>query len=156
MKKHPITTILAAAFSFAVSAMATPEETPADQKPWREIATGAASGIEEPSRLAIRDKKAWEAWWREHTKNTFDPENPNKAPDIDFDKETILVATMGMRTSGGFSIHFGEIHKEGGTLKVTLKTQSPGPGDMVTMALTHPFAIIAIPKHDGPVEFLIE
>lgn len=154
MKTHHIATILGVAFSFAIPSMATPEETPADQKPWREIAKGADSGIEEPSRLAIRDKKSWEAWWQKHTKNSFDPENPNKPPFIDFDKETVLVATMGMRTSGGFSIHFGEIRKTGDTLTVVVKATAPAPDDMVTMALTHPFGVVAIPRHEGTIEFL--
>jgi hypothetical protein len=61
---------------------------------------------------------------------------------------------MGMRSSGGFSIHFGEIRKTGDTLTVEVKTTAPGPDDMVTMALTHPFAVVAIPRHEGAIEFL--
>jgi hypothetical protein len=148
MKKHPIITILAVAFAFVIPAMATPEE-----KPWREIATGTQTAIEKPERLVIRTPEAWREWWKEHTKNEFDPANPNAAPKVDFDKEMILVATMGMRSSGGFSIRFSEMKTEGGTLMVVVTSTSPGPDDTVTMALTYPFAIIAVPKHDGEVVF---
>jgi hypothetical protein len=141
-------TLALAALALVATTMASPEA-----KPWREIATGSQSGIETPGRTVIRTPEAWQAWWKEHTKNEFDPANPNEPPKVDFDKEMILAATMGERSTGGFAIHFTEIKTEGGTLKVIVKSTSPGPDAMVTMALTQPFAIIAVPKHDGEVVF---
>ena len=137
-----------AALALAATTMASPEA-----KPWRQIAAGEQSGIENSGRTVIRNQEAWQAWWREHTKNQFDPANPNDPPKVDFDKEMILAATMGERSSGGFGIHFAGIKTEGTTLKVIVKSTSPDPDGFVTTVMTYPFAIIAVPKHDGEVVF---
>jgi hypothetical protein len=88
----------------------------------------------------------------------FDAAHPEgtKPPEVDFEKETVLVATMGMRSTGGYEIRFSDLKREGDAITVFLRTTSPGPDDMVTMALTYPFAIIAVAKHEGAVEFVVK
>jgi len=63
---------------------------------------------------------------------------------------------MGMRSTGGYEIRFSDLKREGDAITVFLRTTSPGPDDMVTMALTYPFAIIAVAKHEGAVEFVVK
>lgn len=155
MKKTIITSALAATCALAFTVLSSPAE-PEAAKPWRAIAAGTQSAIETETRLVIQDTEAWRKWWQNHTKNESDPSTANEPPKVDFEKETVLVATLGMRSSGGHKIEFTELRREGETLKVVVKATSPGPGDMVTMALTHPFAVIAVPKHAGPVEFVAE
>ena len=73
---------------------------------------------------------------------------------VDFEKETVLVATLGRLSTGGYAFRFTEIDREGEAVTATLKITSPGPDDLVTSALTSPFSVIAIPKYEGCVEFV--
>ncbi len=143
--------------ALAISASDSSSSEPEADKGWRDIDAGTHSAIEEASQVVIQDATAWGLWWRKHTKNMFDSEQPDgiKPPEVDFQKETVLVATLGMRSTGGHSVRFVEVNKEGVSLAVTLQSTSPGPDDMVTMALTYPFAIISVPKHEGEVVFVV-
>lgn len=125
---------------------------------WREIEAGTHSAIEEAMQLVIRDANAWRDWWKRHTQNIEDATQPDgiKPPDVDFTKEMVIVATLGMRSTGGYQVRFTGVVTEGETLNVTLQTTSPGPGSMVTMAFTNPFAIIALPQHKGEVLFQVK
>jgi hypothetical protein len=139
--------------------MTSPAEEASESKSWREIAAGSQSNIQQTTRQVIQDPEQWREWWGKH--NTVEILIDGKTvaeppPKVDFTKETVLVATMGARSSGGFAIRFTGIDREGEVVTATLKTTSPGPDDMVTMALTAPFCIIAIPKHEGRVEFADE
>lgn len=128
-----------------------------DSKPWREIASGSQSNIEKASRQVIQSQEEWRKWWERHNavEEFIDGETvPKQPPKVDFDKETVLAATLGRRSTGGYSIRFTEIDREGNALTATLQITSPGPDDLVTMALTSPFAVIAVPKHTGSVEFI--
>jgi hypothetical protein len=153
VKMHLLASILASTIVSALSAMGAPEEKSKDVKSWRELGSGAHSRIGTPQRIVIRTPDAWLAWWREHQKSDAEGSAP---PTVDFDKETVLAATLGARKTGGFTISFAEIRKDGTTLKALLKTKSPTPGSMVTMAITKPFVVVAIPKHEGEVEFIDE
>lgn len=125
-----------------------------DDKPWREIAKGTHSAIVEESRLVINDVVSWREWWLQHQGNDANGADAAKPPEVDFEKETVLVATLGMKNTGGYRVEFSGIVRERKVLKPSVKAISPGPEDMVTMALTQPFAVIAIPKHQGKVEFV--
>lgn len=125
--------------------------------PWREIASGSRSNIGQATRKVIRDPEAWKKWWSEHrtVETRLDGEIvPEPPPEVDFEKETVLILTMGTRSTGGFAIRFSGIRREDGVLTASFKTTSPGPDSLVTSALTAPFSIIAVPIHEGRVEFV--
>lgn len=129
---------------------------PQESKKWREIASGTRSHIEEKTQQIIQTQEQWQKWWSKHSTAQDQPGNTEspKPPKVDFDKETVLVATMGTRSTGGHTIVFSDIRRENTSLKAVVTTSSPAPNARVTMALTYPFAIIAIPKHEGPIEFV--
>jgi len=141
------------------SCISSPAEDSQERKPWREIATGSQSGIQQATRQVIQDTEKWNKWWNEHNTVEIQIDGklvPEPPPKVDFTKETVLLATMGTHSTGGHAIRFTGIHREGEVVTATLKTTSPGPDDLVTKALTAPFAIITIPKHEGRVEFIEE
>ena len=134
-------------------------EDAANAKSWRVISSGTSSNIEEATQTVIRTPEAWTDWWNQHitTIEVVDgKETTPPPPPVDFDAETLLVATMGTRSSGGYAIEFTGINHKGATLIATLRTTAPDPDGFVTMALTQPFAIIAVPRHNGPVTFINE
>lgn len=66
---------------------------------------------------------------------------------IDFENNVVLIAHMGQKNTGGYAIGIGSITAEkDDVLRVKLKETKPEKGSNVTMALTHPFFIAAIPK----------
>ena len=151
------TITLTATCALLLSFMFSPAEAGPCSKPWREIAFGSQSNIQEATRVVIQDQEQWRKWWGKHNtvENLIDGKiAPKPPPKVDFEKETVLVATLGRHSTGGYAIRFTEIDREGEAVTATLKITSPGPDDLVTSALTSPFSVIAIPKYEGCVEFV--
>jgi uncharacterized membrane protein len=133
------------------------EDCAPESKPWREVASGSQSNIQESTRQVIQTEEEWLKWWEKH--NTVEmgidgKTAPMSPPVVDFEKETVLAATLGKRSTGGHTIRFTDIRRQDDLVTATLQIKSPGSDDLVTMALTSPFAFIAIPKHEGRVKFI--
>ncbi|TXD48840.1 protease complex subunit PrcB family protein [Polaribacter sp. IC073] len=73
---------------------------------------------------------------------------------IDFSKEMIVVVIDKVRNTGGFSIEIIEAIKEGDTFLIKIKSTSPKPMDMVTMAIIQPYHIVKINKTKKEVKFI--
>ena len=65
---------------------------------------------------------------------------------VDFQKNDIVLATLGTCPTGGFAINITAIQKEGDTLYVEGSTTVPPADAMVTQALTQPYCAAVIPK----------
>ncbi|SNC66552.1 PrcB C-terminal [Marinobacter sp. es.048] len=63
---------------------------------------------------------------------------------IEFDREHIVLAAIGQKPTGGYSVTLdsAEIHR--GTLELRVRVAEPAPGTIVTQALTTPCAVIAV------------
>lgn len=62
----------------------------------------------------------------------------------DFSREHLLVIAMGQKPTGGFSVVLDEARLDKDTLQIRARGRSPGPGDLVTQALTTPCAVVAV------------
>jgi len=113
----------------------------------RPVADGAYSEASAAGTFVIQSEEEWTIWWTSNIESDAAP------PKIDFDKETIVAATMGERNTGGYAIEFTEATLSNNTISITVNTISPNPNDPVTMALTYPYTIAAIPKHEGEIIF---
>ena len=155
MNNSPSFLTLVVASLCACCLAASADEDP-EPDTWRVLETGEYSNIQEATHEIINSEADWQEWWQRHnTVREFvdGQERIPAPPEVDFSKETVLIATLGMRSTGGYAVEFADVKTEGEMVVAKLKTKSPGPDDMVTMALTAPYAIIAIPKHEGPVKF---
>lgn len=65
---------------------------------------------------------------------------------IDFKNNKVLIAHIGQKNTGGYSISIDKMYNENGVLHIKLLETKPEKGGMVTMALTNPFFIAIIPK----------
>jgi len=65
---------------------------------------------------------------------------------VDFAKQAIVFWSMGEKPSGGYGGTIESVREVGSVLHVTVRVHAPGPDDMVTMALTCPFAAAVIPQ----------
>lgn len=120
-------------------------------EPVEEIVNRFYSGIGDRRRLVIRAIEDWHALWTELTILQVPQPDP---PGIDFDRQMVIVATMGRQSTGGHLITIPAVHEHGGKLFVEVVEVSPGPGCVTTQALTAPVAAIRIEAREDPVTFI--
>ena len=119
----------------------------------RNIAHGNFSGIQTATQLVVTNSNQWEKLWKEHSAQRL-PAEP--APEINFEKETVLFVAAGRKRSGGHRIEIAEVQQTKGETEVIVKTHTPKPGGIQLQALTAPFHAVAIPKIHGKVKFRLE
>ena len=64
--------------------------------------------------------------------------------DIDYQREHVVLASIGQQPTGGFGVTLESSEIADGTLQLTIRVAEPAPGTMVTQALTTPCAVIAV------------
>jgi type IV pilus biogenesis protein CpaD/CtpE len=112
----------------------------------------SGSGIEAPTREAVRDAQAWRDAWSRLTSRSGPP---RAAPEVDFAREMVLVAAMGQRRSGGYAVRIESVREEGGELVASVVETSPGPRCGVTMALTAPADAVVVTRSTLPVRWAV-
>lgn len=109
------------------------------------------SGLTQPQRLVVRDRGAWAAEWAAIWASQS-PAPPIR--EVDFTRSMVVVAALGQRPTGGYSILIDSAAAEPGGVEVTIRTVSPGPRCGVTQALTQPVDVAILPRTDQPVRFV--
>jgi hypothetical protein len=108
------------------------------------------SGMEERARLVVESADAWQAAWsRMHQGTAPSP----AAPEIDFAREVVVVAAMGGRPTGGYSIEVSAAARQGGETTVRVVETSPARSCVVTQAITTPVDAVRLPRTALPVVF---
>jgi len=109
------------------------------------------SGITTQQRLVVRDSATWATLWQQ----IVAPYQPAPAvPSIDFAGNVVIVAAMGTRNTGGYSITVDDVHTLADDAWISITEQSPGSGCIVTDALTAPVAVVVVPRFAGRAMFL--
>ena len=109
------------------------------------------SGLSAPARLVVRDAGAWQSLWTQiyDGRSTVPP-----LPAVDFSRDMIVVAALGTRSSGGYSIMIDGASGAGANITIAVRAISPGRTCGVTAALTQPVDIARLPRRDGKVSFV--
>lgn len=115
------------------------------------ILTEQETGLNHPLRLVIRDPEQWKSIWSEvmRDRSTVTP-----LPAVDFTRYMVILAAMGIQSTGGHEISIEEVRRDGKHLVVTVRQVSPGPECMTTQVLTSPVDIVQVPKSDEAVTFV--
>ncbi len=111
------------------------------------------SGILDRRRLVIINAETWATFWAELHANISPVPDP---PSIDFESDEIIAATMGQRSTGGYTIRIEGISRRGDDLEVVIVETSPGRGCLTTQALTSPATAVSVVRPPGVVEFVEE
>ncbi|MGH7636966.1 MAG: protease complex subunit PrcB family protein [Gemmatimonadaceae bacterium] len=109
------------------------------------------SGIEDRSRLVIRDAHAWSAFWNQAYRSHIPLPS---VPEIDFGRNIVIVAGMGSRNTGGYGITFHSVHEADDVLYVVVRESSPGRSCIVTQALTQPVIAVRVSRPNAHVKFI--
>jgi hypothetical protein len=108
------------------------------------------SGIRDAQRLVIRDQATWQQTWNTIFSLTF----PVPAlPAVDFTREMVVLAALGERSSGGYSILIDSATETANGVTINVRSVSPGSNCGVTAALTQPLDIARVTRRDGSVAF---
>ena len=110
------------------------------------VAQGSRSAIEEPREALVRTAAEWRSLWKAHGSS-------ESAPAVDFSKEMVAAIFLGTRPTGGYRVEITAARREGQSLVVDYIERRPGADAIVSQALTSPFHIVRLRKHDGPVTF---
>ncbi len=116
-----------------------------------EVAQYLYTGVPDRRRLLVSGAEAWSDLWAEATA-IYQP--PPAVPQIDFGTEAVVIASMGTRPSGGYSIAIESVHEADGQIYVTVLETSPGRNCIVTAALTAPVHAVRIPRRNATVVFI--
>jgi hypothetical protein len=111
------------------------------------------SGIVSRQRTVIRDSEDWLAMWAK----MVGPEAPKPpVPDVDFSKYMIVLAAMGQKPTGGYSVAIDGVYQSKSYLYASVTETSPGRNCVVTQALTTPVDAVLVPLSDSPIVFVEE
>ena len=117
-----------------------------------EVSSMPIGGPQEPTRSVVRDEQSWVEFWRALTAVVIPAPEP---PSVDFTGDIVLVAAMGRRPTGGYSISIEGVSMSDGVLYVDVVERSPGIGCFSTQVITAPVTAVRVPAHAGSVEFVI-
>ena len=130
-----------------------PSEVPKDSVPlpMEQVFTEQYTGIDQPRRLVIRTPLEWQAIWSELRREQY----PITAPAaVDFSRSMVILAAMGMRSTGGHAICIDGVYSSGGRLFVVVQQISPQSGGLMAQVLTSPVVTVQVPLSDEPVTFV--
>lgn len=109
------------------------------------------SQIRQAERLVIRDQVAWVNAWASLSPMGAPIAAP---PNVDFDREMIVLVALGERSTGGYSILVDSAGTNADGVTVWVGTSSPGAHCVTTQAFTQPVDIARISRIDAPVRFV--
>lgn len=108
------------------------------------------SGLGSRERLVIRGASDWNAMWSTLASGS----SPTPAvPEVDFATEMVILASMGSRSTGGYSIEIPGVFEHAGDVFVSVRETSSGRNCFVTQAFTQPVALVLVPSRSGRVVF---
>jgi hypothetical protein len=108
------------------------------------------SGLADSTRFIVRDAASWATYWsRIH--RPFIPEP--SLPPVDFSREMVVVAALGKRPTGGYTIRIDQATADSSRLVVSVVRTLPGAGCVVAASITQPVDLVRIPSISLPVTF---
>lgn len=108
------------------------------------------SGLDDSARFVVRDAASWRARW-DAINREMQPAPP--VPAVDFSREMVVVAALGRRPSGGWSIVVDSAVWRGDAVEVFVRQLAPGRGCFTTAAISSPVDVVRVPRRDAPVRF---
>lgn len=109
------------------------------------------SGIDDSLHVVIRDRPRWRQFWTSiHSRILPRP----TLPEVDFGREIVLLAAMGRRPSGGFSLRIVAATESADVLRVDVERREPGRGCILSAAVTSPVDIARVESRADSVLFV--
>lgn len=114
------------------------------------LAQGAHSNYDAQERLVISSQAELDRVVETLNQNTTPGMD---MPEVDFSLETVVFATAGQLSSGGYTVAIDKIIETEDSVEVYVGGTSPAPGDYVTTVMTSPFVLVSFKAPQKPVVF---
>jgi len=98
----------------------------------------------------VADASTWSALWVRIYLG-LQPQPP--LPAVDFASDRLLVAAMGWRPTGGYSINIDSVVRSQGGTVVYVTMTAPGPSCGTTQTVTSPVHVVRLPWPPEPITF---
>ncbi|MBV8852967.1 MAG: protease complex subunit PrcB family protein [Sinobacteraceae bacterium] len=105
---------------------------------------------------AIRSEGEWKALWSQlepRMARDRDQRGPHSLPPIDFTRKILLVAALGMKMTGGYTVSIDSVVEEPAGIRVNAVGGYPGKKCVLLQAVTHPIALALIPRTSKRITF---
>lgn len=112
----------------------------------------AYSGFSQQTQLVVESRAEWEEVWRPLW-GSADP--APAAPAIDFSRQTVVVAAMGTRATGGYVVRVEKAASQADHVVVQVVETSPSGGCPTTQAVTAPVDVVTVPRTSQPIRFRV-
>jgi len=126
------------------------DETIAKPLNFEVIAESSNSGFLEQSNRVIENidelDKTWETAFINYTRK-------KPIPILDFEKQSVLLVTMGEKSNGGFSIKVDSVKENENLISVNIIELHPGKSCATESVIVYPFQIISLEKTTKKVVF---
>jgi len=113
---------------------------------------GDVSGYGEEAYLVVKSEDEWENVWKKHTSVCEPQEQP---PEVDFAKNFVVCAFMGMRLTTGYSINVERVWTDGENVFVEVVKRCPPEGLVVCEMVTCPYVMVLMERMDMPFVFQV-
>ena len=91
----------------------------------------------------ITSRDEWAAWWKKHASLTLPPA---ELPVVDFDKDSVLLISLGNRPSGGYGVEIVRVTARGGELVIEADETTPAKDMLHPQLVTQPYHIVTLPR----------
>ena len=115
-----------------------------------ELQSGDNGGFKTKTNLVISTQKEFLKIWGQAFVNYM---NKETAPEVDFEKNIILLVALGEKTSGGHTIKVNSVTESKDNTVVKVLEISPGKGCMTAEVITYPYQIVQIEKPNKNIQF---
>src|SRR6185369_15042957 len=109
--------------------------------------------IEEPTYRAFRNRNDLKDYWNFLLERT--PGAPPPMPEIDFSTSILIMAAVGERPYGGYSVHFSTYIESADRILVSVEDRQPGALCLLPAQVSYPVAFGTIPKTAKVIDFQI-
>lgn len=101
----------------------------------------------------VREDHEWEALWPRIAGRRFEPP---PAPRVDFAQRTLILLALGERPSAGYGLEVRSLERRDVAIALRVAETRPLPDSMQAQVVTSPYLVLSLPRHEGPLELVIE
>lgn len=117
---------------------------------WAVLDKGTQCAIEKPQQTILKSAKEFDELWA----STFmGVDMAPKKPTVDFTKNWVIFASLGMINTGGHEIAIADVTEADGSVAIALKHRKPKQGCMTTMSIEFPYIFASVSQFAGSPKF---
>ena len=133
-------------------------DTPAPRNGLRVLSNRQRAVQSGPLRVVVRSEEEWKQLAAKAFAMKPGPVLEGAPPrdpvaGLDWSKEMVVAIFMGRKSTGGYGVSIQEVKPVAGKLVVRYQERAPGKGDITIQVLTAPYALVAVPRSNLPVEW---